>query len=362
MMKRILIYMLCATAVMTAGCAKSVEEGPNVAAKRYFDAWLHVNYPGLEDSPVGLGIYEIENTEGYGDVVERKGYAICDYIITDLDGNIASYTDRHTALQLGDDSTGVYFGPKVITTTKNTIQAGVAEGLVGMKVGGHKKFIIPSWLMSYSSYSSAKDYLANKSSFESSIYDVSVRDFTKDILKWQVDSIGRFFNTGETSVDGKPAKEVFAGMTAKDSVTADKGGAYGFYYKSIVTAPASTEAFPSDTTVYINYTGKLLNGLIFDTTIEKVAIDNDIYSSSKTYGPVPVSWGEKYSELKLNGSSVVNGFAMTLWQMKAGEKGIGVFYSALGYGYSGSPDGKSIPPYAPLIFEIEMTSDPDEEE
>ena len=56
--------------------------------------------------------------------------------------------------------------------------------------------------------------------------------------------------------------------------------------------------------------------------------------------------------------SIILGFAKTLWEMKAMEKGVGVFYSSLGYGYSGS--GSSIPAYAPLIFEIELVAKPEE--
>ena len=55
-------------------------------------------------------------------------------------------------------------------------------------------------------------------------------------------------------------------------------------------------------------------------------------------------------------SSIISGFALTLWQMQSFEKGIGVFYSPLGYNYSGS--GASIPGYAPLIFEIEVVEKP----
>ena len=55
-------------------------------------------------------------------------------------------------------------------------------------------------------------------------------------------------------------------------------------------------------------------------------------------------------------SDMIPGFAMTLWQMRAHEKGIGVFYSPLGYGYNGS--GASIPSYSPLIFEIEIVDKP----
>jgi FKBP-type peptidyl-prolyl cis-trans isomerase len=57
-------------------------------------------------------------------------------------------------------------------------------------------------------------------------------------------------------------------------------------------------------------------------------------------------------------STVIAGFAKTLWEMKAMEKGVGVFYSNLGYSYSGS--GSSIPGYSPLIFEIEIVAKPEE--
>ena len=57
-------------------------------------------------------------------------------------------------------------------------------------------------------------------------------------------------------------------------------------------------------------------------------------------------------------SSVIGGFALTLWQMRAFEKGIGVFYSPLGYSFNGS--GSTIPPYAPLVFEIEIVEEPED--
>jgi FKBP-type peptidyl-prolyl cis-trans isomerase len=53
---------------------------------------------------------------------------------------------------------------------------------------------------------------------------------------------------------------------------------------------------------------------------------------------------------------MITGFALTLWQMKAMEKGVGVFCSNLGYQSSGS--GSSIPGYSPLIFEIELVEKP----
>ena len=99
---------------------------------------------------------------------------------------------------------------------------------------------------------------------------------------------------------------------------------------------------------------------MFDTNIERVAKDNHLYSKDKTYEPVSIKWGEAYTDLTMGteGSGVISGFAMTLWKMKAMEKGVGIFYSPLGYSYSGSEP--SIPPYAPLIFEIEIVAAPED--
>ena len=160
------------------------------------------------------------------------------------------------------------------------------------------------------------------------------------------------------NIDGKPAADVFLTdasrqMTAADSVSR------GFYYKQL-QAPTDTTSFSGDTTIYINYVGKLLNGQVFDTNIARVAKDNYLYSTSSTYEPMLVNWNEDPSEITMgtDGNTVITGFAETIARMKSMEKGVGVFYSTLGYGYSGS--GDNIPAYAPLIFEIELVAKPEE--
>ena len=121
--------------------------------------------------------------------------------------------------------------------------------------------------------------------------------------------------------------------------------------------PVTCLNFTLCSTIYINYTGKLLNGQVFDTTNERLAKDMGIWSSTRNYAPVSIKWGEDYSDITLSGSTVITGFALTLWQMRAFESGVGVFTSDYGYGVSGS--GHSIPPYAPLIFEIEIVAKPE---
>lgn len=329
-------------AVAAASCARTVEPGANEASKRYFDAWMMIHHPDAK--PTGLGIYVIEDEPGRGAVVTDDGFAYADYIVTDLEGNITSYTDRNTAKQLGKFDTTAFYGPKVITTMDNTIQAGLADAIVGMKVGGHKKVIIPSWLMTYSVYDTPEEYLNTSSSYSDAIYDITITDFTEDISKYEIERIGKYLTEH---------KEEYGNMTVADSLQ------YGFYYKELVP-PTDTTSFPTDTSIYINYTGRLLSGLVFDTTDERTAKNHNIYSSSRSYEPVKIKWGEKYSDLKMgsSGSSVVSGFALTLWQMRAFEKGVGIFYSPLGYSYNGS--GSSIPSYSPLVFEIEIVAEPED--
>lgn len=354
--------MAAAFAVMS--CAKTEAIGPNDAYKRYFDAWMHVNHP--EATPNGIGIYIIDEKLGKGNVVGEEGYVLVNYKTTDLEGNITSYSDALTAKQLGEYQETNYYGPKFWTTTETTLPAGVREAIVGAPVGTYRKVIIPSWLMSYQAYDTEEDYLDpplkkneeyDASSFSNTIYEITVTDYTDDIEAWQIDSIGRFFSNKEVLIDGVPADKVFvkngAQMTAADSTS------LGFYYKQL-KAPENTEEFAKDTTVYINYVGKLLNGLVFDTNIERVAKDNNLYSATATYEPMQINWGESVEDLTMtkDKSSMISGFAQTLWQMKAMEKGVGVFYSSLGYGYSGS--GSSIPTYAALIFEIELVAKPEE--
>lgn len=332
------------TVISAICCAKAVEEGPNEANERYFNAWLQANYPDAR--PSGSGIYILEETEGTGLEVKPDHYVYASYTVTDLQGNITAYTEQETAKQLGTYNEANYYGPKVLTTFESTIQAGLAETLIGMKVGGRRKVIIPSWLMTYNSYDTKEEYLENSSSGSSCIYDITVKDVTIDISKNEILQIAEYLSDNY---------KVFDGITSADSLR----GHYGCYYKQLV-APKDTTSFPSDTTIYINYTGSLLNGLVFDTTSEKTAKDNYIYSPSNNYEPAQISWGESYDELTMgsSGSSVISGFAITLWQMRAFEKGIGVFYSPLGYSYNGS--GSSIPSYSPLVFEIEIVAKPED--
>ena len=340
-------------AVSLFSCAKVVSESSNQAHKRYLEAWISVHAPQTERAGRGIYVYPDATVEGDGATVEKDGFAIVRYVSRDLNGTITSYTDEEYAKQLGEYSESAYYGIDIFTTTDETIRAGISDALLGMKAGGKKKFIIPSWLMSYSYYKTEAEYFAVASDQNSSIFDLELIDFAKNINNWQLARMEECFNN-PNFYNG-----AFEGTTIADSTS------LGFYFKMLNKVENKKE-YPSDTTIYINYTGKLLdlpkyygNGLVFDTTIEKTAKDNYIWSSAKKYTPVSIRWAEESKDITMGESTLVSGFTQTLWNMAncaPGTKAVGVFYSDLGYGYNGSG---SIPAYAPLVFEIEIVEKPE---
>lgn len=337
-MKNLIVCGILSAALAVSGCAKSEKTSPNADEQRYVEAWIQVRHPEAEMT--SLGTYMLSDTPGTGDAFEGHDFVMVEYTVTDLEGTVTSTTSMKMAQQIGSYDKSYYYGPAVWPTYDSSLPVGIEDMLKGMKVGGTRTSVIPAWLMGYDRYKNPSDYLKHSTDNSTAIYSVTLTGVSDDILKTQIDSM-----------------EVYA---AKHLESVDSTS-YGFYYKQL-KEPKDTLAFPSDTSIYINYIGRLLNGQVFDTTIKDTAKFYNIYSSSSTYEPVKVSWGESVSDLKLysdsssDGSSVITGFALTLWQMHKYEKGAGMFFSPYGYGTSGS--GKAIPGYAPLVFEIEIVDEP----
>lgn len=314
-----------------SSCIKSADAGLNDASQRYFNSWLKIN--GYENATkIEPGIYVVESTQGTGASLnnpEKTPYVMVDYTARELTGKIAATTDEETAKFAGLYSSSDFYGPKIITRTDGTITAGVESALASMKVGGSMKVIIPGWLMTTDRYSTEEEYL-KKSTGTAAIYDIKVTDCTSDIVKWELDSLQRF-------VDAK--------FPAADTLT--KGL---YYYQE--KAPEKEDAFKSNDKVYILYTGRLLNGVVFDTNLPDTAKKYGL-SPSNSGEPVYITWDESdYTNLTMgsDNASLIPGFTRALSNMKGGEVGSAFFISNFGYGSAGS-SGK-IPPYCPLRFDF----------
>ena len=322
-------------AVLVTSCKKAAGEGANVAIKRQFDAWRSIHYP---DATEKNGIYVIEDTPGTGLEWNKKlDVTFMTYTIRSLDGTVAYNSDEQWAKRLGTWDQTKYYGPQIVLTGEGVSYAGLDALLDGMRQGGTRTAIIPSWMLTYSRYDTLDGYLAVSTDNPSTIYTITLLGQTESV----------------TENEYRELKD----YASRNWHVSDTLSTAAVFFKSFTHFDHEPVEMPSDTTVYINYTGRrVYDGQVFDTTVADTAKFYHIYNPGKNYAPVPVTWAEKPTEIKLDGSSVVGGFAHGLFAMHPGEKASFCFGFDLGYGSSGS--GKMIPGYAALQFDIELVPKP----
>ena len=111
-------------------------------------------------------------------------------------------------------------------------------------------------------------------------------------------------------------------------------------------------------TVVINYTGRLTNDKVFDTNDSTVAKESDKFNPMRPYEPLRVRVGH---------TPVIAGWTEGLQLLNKGAKAkFDSTPSSLGYGEKQQQN--EIPPYAPLVFDVEVidiiagpTEEPDAE-
>lgn len=330
--------LLAVLVLAAAGCAQENTISTGEKARLYLEMFIQKYYPYVEENEYGL--FVLEDTPGTGRPWSADStYTYASTTIRALDGTIASTTDANLARQLGTYVASNYYGPKFQQMGENMSYAGVDNLFAGMCQGGTRKAIIPAWLLSTKRYTTTQQYIDDCSSGQSLEYTVTLVSQSSDIVQTEKDSLARYVQRIYGSVP----------PTAYDDNVADGS----FYFISDSSAFIGTARFPADTTIRINYTGKLLNGQVFDTTLEKEAKDAGIYTSSKTYSPSSLTVATNYTEFKMDDNSLITGFSSGLKKMRwLGQKATVLFISSLGYDSTGS--GSVIPPYSPLIFEIEL--------
>lgn len=115
----------------------------------------------------------------------------------------------------------------------------------------------------------------------------------------------------------------------------------GIYF--ISTKKGTGKTIAQGQSVKVNYVGKLLNGKLFDTNIESVAKENNVYNPQRPYEPMEVPAGV---------GQMIPGFDEALLKMKKGGKATVIIPFAQAYG---SRDmGPDIPAYSTLVFDIEI--------
>lgn len=100
----------------------------------------------------------------------------------------------------------------------------------------------------------------------------------------------------------------------------------------------------SNTVIYTNYTGKLMElGTVFDTSIESVARANNIWVEGRVYQP--------FSFL-LGAGGVINGWDLAFRRLRPASKAVLVIPSTEGYRNQNNND--KIPPNSVLVFQVDF--------
>ena len=350
--------ILGALTLMTASaCVKEDSSSDAEFQRKYLQLWIDTYHNGVVQNNDGL--YILEDKEGDGITINLAGtedvsdYVYADVTIRGLDGSISSTTDEKLAKQLGnyDKKKAVYYGPRFYKLGKGNSYAGVDALYSGMKLEGTRTAVIPSWMITTSRYGTQKEYLSNMpSSATHLIYTVTPHGHIDDPLMVELDSIANYVKRNYPQA--KP-------VTYKTDSAVDNTF---YFYSDLDEVPVDEDDMPAErdsvAKCTVNYTGRLLNGQVFDTTVEKVAKDAGIYDSGKSYSPVSITYSPKWDSISMgNSSSLINGFKGALFLMKyQGQKAVAIFDSTHGYGEAGDTRSNKIPGYSPLVFEFELVT------
>ena len=155
-------------------------------------------------------------------------------------------------------------------------------------------------------------------------FNVKINDFypESDYMKKMIEAIKKNYPE-ETAGAAAEMQDYFT----ENNIVA-KPTESGLYY--VMTQEGNGEMPSKGDNVKVHYTGKLLNGKVFDSSVERGE-------------PIEVPIGMGY---------VIPGWDEGIMMMSKGEKGVLYIPFYLGYGDRGA--GQDIPPFSNLIFEVEL--------
>ncbi|MBR5403435.1 MAG: FKBP-type peptidyl-prolyl cis-trans isomerase [Bacteroidales bacterium] len=336
------ITVCLAVSALIAGCAQEKTISTGEQAQEYLELLMSTEYPDFH--PNQWGMYILKDTPGTGAAWTKDlKYSSLRSTVRSMDGTILSSTEADIAQQL-DESTYKpynYYGPRYQSTAEGSGYAGLEYLLDGMKIGGSRMAVIPAWLITTSRFNTKEEYIAACTSSSHMIYEITLVGQCDDILTQEIEDIRAYV----TANYGKEQESCTYKADQKKGT---------FYFISDSTSFKADEKRADDAVLELKYTGRRLDGQAFDTNDQAMALSQGIFVSEKAYETSSVQFSSNYSSIALNGSSsLIEGFKAGLYKMHwAGQKATVIFVSDLGYGSTGS--GDLIPPYAPLIFELEL--------
>lgn len=328
-----LTLISAAILLVLASCAEHIYESIYDTQQRILDAWVDHNY-GEDLQPTESGMYYLNRESSpNGRPVVDSVYVFVKYSVKYLDGVYKDSNIEEIAQQLGTYSPTNYYTHDIWLVNEYSLTEGLYEVLTSMKTGEKVTVAIPpSLLFSETiSYYSMFYYTTegNDSEKVSVIYELEVLDFVPNINEYQLKQLREFRDQN------------YPGLESSET---------GFFFKKTksVSFEESADSIADEESLKIFYTGRLLDGFVFDSNIKDTAKKYRFYTPSNGYNALEVKYKDSLS-LMLENNELVEGFTRAVHQMQYGEEAIVFFYSNLGYGERGSG---TIPSYTPLFFEL----------
>ena len=340
-MKHKLLYgiMFFAVAAATVSCAKYVSEDNLTSQKRIREAWMRVNLGGELEADEN-GLYILDKKVGAGAVIGDTAYCMIDYVVRDLDGNYTKYTTEEVAKIMGTYNKTKYYSPEIFQMGSFKMYTPMENLVKSLNEGGSASFLLPPEATTYDYPKDLKKYYKSYGNdgtepdlSSNYLYDIKVVEVIEDIYQYQIDKMEAY------------ADKNYAGLDSLEK---------GFYFIKLSENPIPNDTITSNTSVKVDYIGKLLDGFCFDTNIADSAKVYGLYSLSKTYEPLSVTYVKNGYTVgddgkKTYSTDVINGLSMAVGRMKYGEEAIAFFWSPLAYGTKSSDN---YPAYAPMCFYI----------
>jgi len=211
-------------------------------------------------------------------------------------------------------------GPLSLKVTKPTFKGDLMEALTLLTAKDSAAFLFNADSMFAKTFNMARpEFIKPGSNLKFTIKIERVT--TEEVLKADEIKIQKEKDMQETVAIDKYIAE--KGLTVQTSPTG---------LKYIISNPGTGAQAEAGKTVKVHYTGKLLDGTKFDSSLDR----NDPIEFTLGKGMVIPGWDE--------------GIAL----LKEGGKALLIIPSNLAYGARGA--GGVIPPFAPLTFEVELVS------
>ncbi len=225
---------------------------------------------------------------------------------------------------------------RILMANESTFPGDLPEGLMMMHIGDEAIFEIEAdSVVKYGATFPPELYKAGTGM--KLVYEIKLTDIiTREEMEQEQANFMENMQQAQAA-----EKEALAKYVADNNIkaTPDEEGLY-----IIVNKKGNGQKVEIGRQVAINYTGRLLDGKVFDTSVESVAKENGVYDSRRPYEPLSYRVGEQ---------SLIRGWEKGIINQPAGSKLTLIIPSSLGYG---PQTIGSIPANSSLIFDIEIVS------